>query len=261
MKQFILFLWAILVAVSSPAQNLVLASEKPKIDTFEILLGNEKYAQSEVVFFKKELEDFEKQVSEKRLKKEDTIKFLEWLNWKLHCTYLVNYTENAYFVQTLRQENYNCVTGTMLWAYLLDRLEIGYQIFETNYHVYLTVHLDGQDLLIESTSPKNGIVWEKEKIALKLQQYKEKYVTNTKKQGKKAKFMQDKPINRSISLVQLSSLQLFNRAVVHYNRLQFEEAIADLQKANRIYTSDRNLELLSLAWQKNQKKQHSLPDK
>ncbi|MFA6261648.1 MAG: hypothetical protein WC760_09280 [Bacteroidia bacterium] len=75
---------------------------------------------------------------------------------RTHNQYLKKYDEQVTFYNIFQSGYYNCVTGTSLFAHVLNELKIPYQVKELPDHVYLIVDPDKFNIPLESTNPKTG---------------------------------------------------------------------------------------------------------
>ena len=64
-------------------------------------------------------------------------RFCRLLFNRTHQEFFRRYSQFASFSETLNRGKYNCLTGTALYALLLNHFEIEYTIIETNYHIFL----------------------------------------------------------------------------------------------------------------------------
>lgn len=163
-------------------------------------------------------------------------KFLRYMYYKIHRKYLKHYTHYPDFLSLFNAGQYDCVTGTALYAYLLDTLGYDYTIKELAYHIYLLVEPQNnpkQTYLIESTDPIYGFVSEKQAIEKRVNMYKDE--ESSANSGYQYNFK----INNTINLEKLAGLAYYNSAVTYYNQQQFAKAIAQLKKANYLYHSQR----------------------
>lgn len=142
----------------------------------------------------------------------------------------------------LEKGKYDCLTGTALYAILLDQLSIPYKIYEFDYHV-LIVARPGQDsVLIESTDPIYGFLDDPEAISAHIAQYLGNGAQTTVRGtpvGAKGKDQYSSHIFNTITLHELAGLQYFNLAIDAYNHGQIVEAEAMLHKAKILYPGRR----------------------
>ena len=176
----------------------------------------------------------------------DPSRFLKRLFYKVQRDYLLNYENNVDLGSLFNdQRKFDCVTGTALYALLLDALEIDYSIKETDFHVYLLVHLDGKDLLFESTDPHYGYIDNPVEIGQRIREYRtgeafgiaeSEWVNNASPSDEfTILYFRD----NVISLMELAGLQYYNLATDAFNNGKQNEAVANIEKAIGLYPNDR----------------------
>lgn len=180
---------------------------------------------AENAVFKKKIAVFIEKAIQKKQKQNSDIRFLQWLHRQIHEEFLQTYRSPVAFHQIFETKEYDCVTGTLLTAYILEKVGYGFDIIETADHVYLQVLLPKKSVLIETTDPSRGVVSDSVSIAHRLAKH-------TKKQ--------------KISLFQLTGIQYYNQAVQYYQAYRFAEAENSLAKAEMIYASERTRILKTL---------------
>ena len=174
----------------------------------------------------------------KQLKWNDKHRLLKKIFFQVHKEYLKKYVPYQSFQDLFETGTYGCLTGTALYAFLLDELGFEYEIIETNYHMFLLINADGHQYLIESTDPLNGFVYETKEIEKRIEAALEQ---NKSKEGQKG-FSYD--IYKSISYVELIGLQYYNTAVNSYNSGNLALALYSLNEASKFDRSQRIKELL-----------------
>lgn len=197
------------------------------------------------VEIQKELEAFIAFLKKKQSAYKDDERFLRYMYYKVHRKYLKHYTPYPDFLSLFEAGQYDCVTGTALYAYLLDTLGYTYTIQELEYHIYLLVRpratqndlqqVNTDYFLIESTDPLYGFVSDYSAIQKRIQWYKSEENSETANSNYQYNF----EINNTINLVELAGLAYYNSAVAHYNRQQFAKAMVQLKKAKFLYESQR----------------------
>ena len=173
---------------------------------------------SQNTIFKKKIAIFVEKAIQKKEKQNNDIRFLQWLHRQIHEEFLQTYRSPVAFNQIFETKEYDCVTGTLLTAYILKKIGYNFDIIETTDHVYLQVLLPKKRILIETTDPLRGVVTDSISIEHRLAKHANK---------------------RKISLFQLTSVQYYNQAVQYYQAYRFAEAENSLAKAEMIYTSER----------------------
>ena len=180
-----------------------------------------------------ELNDLVAHLQSKRAKYRSERRFLSYLFYKVHRHYLKRYRSHTTLYELLSQGNYDCVTGSALYALLFDALGISYQIHEFPYHVYLTVTTaDQATIMIESTDPQYGFVTDAKEQAARYQHYRQR-------KEEEAYYHYDFTIQETINLLELAGLSYFNEAVEHYNKQELQPARRLLQQARCLYASPR----------------------
>lgn len=163
--------------------------------------------------------------------------FLEYLFIKTHQRFLKYFAEYASFGEMLDQRTYNCLTGTALYALLLDHFGIGYQIIETNYHIFLLAHTDQGTVLFETTDPTNGFVRDSDEIQKRIAQYRQNSIQKVK--STKTYYRYNVDLYNEVNLDQMLGLLHYNLSIVSYNQQKLPLSIHQLSKAMELYQSPR----------------------
>lgn len=143
---------------------------------------------------------------------------------------------------------YNCVTATALYAIMLDRLDIPYNIKETPRHVYLIAFPKREQILMESTDPAQGYVYHND-------DYKSMFVQNLRKskliseqefksQDINELFKKYYYVDKDINLQQLISIHYSNNANTYFEKENIREFQEQIKKASFLYPCPRNSFLL-----------------
>ena len=162
-------------------------------------------------------------LKEKMNKSNNSERFLSNLFYKVHRKYLKHYRQYGDFESLLTAGQYDCVTGTAFYALLLDDLGFEYEIWETDYHIYLMVDADGQQIMMESTDPLEGFVTHSLEINTRVESYR----------------LEGSGMSKTIDLQQLAGLMYYNLAVDSYNNQRPTEALTFLKKATSLYDAPR----------------------
>ncbi len=176
----------------------------------------------------------------KRKKYRRPVSFLRHLFYYVHRKHLKHYQKYSGLVDVGARGTYDCVTGTALYALLLDRLDIPYQIWEMDHHAYLTVIVDGKAVVFEATNPVSGFITKSDQVAMHCSGYQE-----AARAFKKAHGQYDSLIHRSITLKQLIGLQFYNRALKAFADKKPREARRYTQQALDYYPAPRIKRLLT----------------
>jgi len=195
-----------------------LMATEPGISDQEV---QEKYQELEQTFFK----------LKRKLKKSRSMEqFLKYFFYYIHRTYLKEYQSYATLENLMTDHKYDCVSGTALYALLLDALQINFTIQEMTYHMYLEIPVGNGRVLIESTDPLSGLTLGAEAVAAREAQYRTEEIDPE---------VYTQPIQAQVGLSELVGLSHFNAAVHHYNQQQLVAARQHLQQAIQWYPAER----------------------
>ena len=177
--------------------------------------------------------------------------------YKTHHKYLKEYKPIESFGRMLKYGEYGCLTGTALYALILDELDYNFEIVETNYHVYILIKTEDQEFLFESTDPMYGFYSSEKDINKKL----------TKDGSNEGKIFKNSieftfDLDNRIGLNELIGLQYYNMAVQSYNKGFLIQSISELNEAANYYNSERLKVFLNLILQEfNQEMQDVILEK
>lgn len=165
---------------------------------------------------------------------------------RLFNKYLRYYKQGSTLTETLLFGNYDCLSGSILFAHLLQKAGFHVIVYETNIHVFLTVLLsDGSEVLIETTDPVNGLVMSATAVAKRKEEYLRRFAAY--REAETSHFRSEFQIMRTIPFEELAGLQCFNRAVAAYNRRRFALAADFLFKSQSLMNTERGMELMVLS--------------
>jgi tetratricopeptide (TPR) repeat protein len=182
----------------------------------------------------------------KRARYTDDVKYLRYIYRELFQSVLLQYKPFSMLDDALVKGDFDCLSGSLLFALIFEATGHSYTLYETNTHVYLTVQsTSGKEILIESTDPFYGFISGKTAIEVRKAYYKKKHGAATSGDGELS-YRSHFDIARPVNLQGMSGLQFYNRAVAAYNAGSYLAAIPLLEKAMRMYPADRNVELMLL---------------
>jgi hypothetical protein len=179
----------------------------------------------------------------KASKKSDSLALLRVIFQKTHQRLFKNYRQHSTFSNMLDQGDYDCVSGSAALGLLLDRYGYSFDVIETDYHVFIQVYLGGKTLVLESTLPGGGLITSPSAVSNYLAAYLSEGAPIARNiseglAGTKV-ITEDNTIFRKVNLTQLSGLQHYNEAIVHFNKQNYKQAIDLLTKAYAQYPSER----------------------
>ena len=163
--------------------------------------------------------------------------FLHHLFVKAHQKLLKRYTQYCSFNALTDDGTYNCLTGTALYALLLDHFNFDYKVIETNYHIFLITKTSKGDVLFEATDPVNGFVDSSPEIKKRISMYKENIIQNAN--SDKTYYRYQFNLYNTVGLDQLLGLMYYNLSIDAYNKQDFTSSINYLDQAVKLYQSPR----------------------
>ena len=126
-------------------------------DTFNLFLAIDEKMTDEVANQYREI--FNKafdEISPKALGAKNLNKKIKISYTAIHNQFLTKYNSNEYFPVMFRSGIYNCVSASMLYAIVFDKLEIPYKVMSSADHVYLVGNPGSNSVVIETTNPNFG---------------------------------------------------------------------------------------------------------
>src|SRR5690349_12690184 len=181
--------------------------------------------------------EFVNKLESKRASFRDDQAFVHHIFQKSHQKFLRNFEQYAPFRDMFGLGNYNCLTGTALYALLLEHFQIEYNIVETNYHIFILVNTEKGKILLEATDPLHGFISGSDEIEKKIEGYRKNEIQQTAADKKYYSFTFD--LYNEVKLEQLLGLLHYNSAIVDYNNQKLQSAIAHLDQALELYNSPR----------------------
>ena len=181
--------------------------------------------------------DFANKLEQKRTSFRKEKDFLEYLFVRTHRQFLKTFEEQSSFRDLTENKKYNCLSGTALYALLLDHFHIPYRIMETNYHIFVLATTAEGTVLLEATDPLHGFVDKDKVIEARIDQYKQ----NALRSGAPSKtyYKYEANLYNEVNLDQLLGLLHYNLSVVAFNAREFPVAVQHLGKALDLYASPR----------------------
>jgi hypothetical protein len=211
------------------------ADSNPHTELLRVFMGEEQTLNVSHIY-SEELAPFIKDMDNKKGGSETA--WLKKVYRETHKLFLKNYQQYASFEDIFSSGNYDCLTGTALYAMIFESLGVKYKIYETNYHVFILLQTIKGDVLIESTDPHNGFIANQQLINQKLEEYRQLKSDELENSDKSSYEFKHK-IFRETNLKELVGLLNFNAAVLYYNKGKLIEASNSLSIANNYYCSER----------------------
>lgn len=181
--------------------------------------------------------DFVDKLESKQGSSRDDQSFLHHVFVKTHQKFLKDFAQYASFRELFSDGKYNCLTGTALYALILDHFNIDYKIIETNYHIFIIANTAKGDVLLEATDPVQGFVNNSDEINRRIEGYKQNKIQEINPDKNYYQFSFE--LYNEVHLDQLLGLMHYNLAIVDYNGSELQSAITHLDKAFELYDSPR----------------------
>lgn len=162
----------------------------------------------------------------------------------IHQRFFKVYQHDNSFPDVFKNGEYNCVSASAVYAIVLQRMKIPFQIMEAPQHVYLFAYPQSHRILIESTSPKNGYLSFDEAYVQRFINHmaENKLISATEIQSYSARQLFEKYYfnKNGISLHQLAAVQYINYAAYHIRDADYEKALVEAKKGYFLDTCERN---------------------
>ncbi|NII25049.1 hypothetical protein HB364_08165 [Pseudoflavitalea sp. X16] len=210
------------------------------VDYFRLMLlaGNTKRNNTAVKELADKLESF---IQSKNLSgnKTYTSKELKKLYKEIHDAFLGQYVDNPAFSEIFDNGKYNCATASALYALLLGKLAIEYDIHETPDHVYIVAAPTSHNVIFETTAP-GATAWQlNDKSRQQFVEYlynnkiisKEEWTNGNQDELFKKHFYNDK----AIGLRELTGLLYYNMGVAATQEENYEKAYRYFERAYFLY--------------------------
>lgn len=174
--------------------------------------------------------------------KTDSVRFLEDVFFLTQQQLFETYEEHANFSKTLHDGIFDCVTGSGVFAMLLEKFGFDFKVMETDAHVYIKGMVSGQPFIMESTFPLNGFLVGDEQV----RKFESNFITAGAGLQNKLQYlgkMDESPIQNKtfneIGLRELGGLQYYNDAIKKFYEEDYLAAYSQLLKAEFLYPSSR----------------------
>ncbi len=171
-------------------------------------------------------------------------KRLKQLFQMVHATFLKKYEEKASFNQLFSDGEYQCVGASILYAYILDKFQVSYQVKELPTHVYVVAYPESYNILLETTDPAKGYFLPDAKskenyvnALIKAKYLDEDYV---KKVGIDQAFNEFFYSKTNIALKEAVGVLYYNKAVEELDAEKYNEAYSNIAKAQVLYPAKKN---------------------
>lgn len=170
---------------------------------------------------------------QKQYKEDDD--FIEYLYYYTHRKLLKRYVQYPSLAETLEVGDYDCLTATATYSFLLSELAIPHAVVETNYHIYILVYPDSEnEILLEATDPQNGFITRQESISQQKELYRQ-----ANKEVKENQIDFNFNIERRLEGKELIGLLYYNLSIKQLNLRNWQKADELATEANKYYPNIR----------------------
>jgi hypothetical protein len=213
---------------------------KQKRDTFNLFLAIDENMTSEEAiddyntYIKVFDEMNQEKIASKKIQKQIKIAYSS-----VHSRFLKKYNSNEFYPVMLRVGTYNCVSASMLYSLVFDKLKIPYKVMASSDHVYLIANPGENSVVIETTNPSF------EKIIFNgefKQQYVDylrdsKLISDADYKSKSVEEIFEEKFNevKNAEFWNLPGFQYYNKAVSKMQNNEIEKSYELCQKAYFFY--------------------------
>lgn len=92
-------------------------------------------------------------IKEKKIDSKNINKKIKIVYPVVHDYFLKKYNSNDYFPIVFQTGNYNCVTASVLYSMVFDKLKIPFKVMASSEHAYLIANPGENSIVIETTNP------------------------------------------------------------------------------------------------------------
>lgn len=157
-------------------------------------------------------------------------KTLRRLFFAVQETFLKEYVLYSSFFQTIDSGKYDCLTGSVLYAVLLEEIkqkgsfDYTYQLVQTPIHVFIKIELsDKSEIIFESTNLEKGFIATPKGIDYYLEEQARQVEQVT--QNEILLLENKNELNNFVTLESVSALLYFNQGVLFFNQRKFGKSL------------------------------------
>lgn len=195
--------------------------------------------------------DFDKNF---KISSANEVKTLRNLFFAVQETFLKEYVLYASFFQTIEDGKYDCLTGSLLYAILLEEIkqkgnfEYTYQLIQLPTHVFIKLQLaDKSEIIFESTSFEKGFIATPKAIEFYLQEQNQKAQKNLQEES--VLLLTNQKLNNLLTLENATALLYFNQAVAFFDQRKFGKTLKMAKKAFYLQKNEIFYKLIQISLQ------------
>ena len=162
----------------------------------------------------------------------------------LHDKFMGQFDVNAHFSDLLISGRYQCAPASVLYAYVLEKLNIPYQIKQFPGHVYVIAEPDANKISFDTIDPLKGfyVINDESKMKDVNEFIKDKYLEQSyvNSEGVERAFDDFYYGKEDISLKEAVGILYFNRGNDEMNANKATEAYSDIAKSDILFPEKKN---------------------
>jgi hypothetical protein len=166
----------------------------------------------------------------------------------VHSRFLNKYIENVNFSDMFKTGTYNCVTASMLYSIVFDRLKIPYKVMASSNHVYLVANPGTKSIVIETTNPgfEQAIFTGEFKQQYVFYLRSSKLISESEYKNKSVEEIFEEKFNevKEVEFRNLIGFQYYNKALTKIQNNETQEGYELCQKAYFFYPDQQVKTLL-----------------
>ena len=231
------------ISYHNDAEKALIANAKLPDDYIKLAL-TAKMSEADANITVTQLNDRIKQLDWESTAGQKPEKRLKQLFQMVHAAFLKRYEEKASFDQLFTTGEYQCAGASILYAYILDKFQVPYEIKELPTHVYVVAYPDSYNILLETTDPAKGYFVPDTKT-------KENYITAlikakyldpdyVKKVGTDKAFDEFFYSKTNITLKEAVGVLYYNDAIEEMDDTKYNDAYSNIAKAQVLYPAKKN---------------------
>ena len=123
-------------------------------DTFNLFMAiDENMTREKALTSYRNYLDVFRELDRKKIESKKIDKQIKLAYSTVHSRFMKKYNSNEYFPVMFETGTYNCVSASMLFALVFDRLSIPYKVMASSNHVYLIADPGPKSIVVETTNP------------------------------------------------------------------------------------------------------------
>lgn len=201
------------------------------------------FNKKEVLEKKKQIDSFIETLQKKTVRYSPKKK-VKYIFNKTHDVFFNKYELESIFSDVFKTKTYNCVSGSALYAYILEMLEVPFQVKETPTHVFLVAYPSTYNIYLETTVPGKGGSYVPSETIIKrsvdelisLKLITSEYLTSV---GYNKAYNEYFYGDGNIKMTELIGIQYYNKAIFEFNNKDYQLAYSYIKKSKNFYKNEK----------------------